>query len=159
MLNSFLRTIGAACIIAGAVLYFTNLQTDDAEIIAENKNLHSELDSLRSLLQETEAELANLQTLTANAEKSADELQNEQEQEGAGDHEDAITKTVLLIEPGTTSKDVANALEQSAIIHDADEFNSYLTEHDLSGKVQIGEYNLDSSMSIETIAKHITTLN
>lgn len=153
MLNNILRTIGAACIIAGAVLYFTNLTTNDTEIIAENKNLQTEIDSLQLLLQKTETELAKLQTVTTKAEKPADE----QEQASTNDHEEEITKTVLLIKSGTTSKDVANQLEQSAIIEDANLFNTYLTENDLSGKVQIGEYHLDSSMSIETIANHITS--
>ena len=154
-MNDFLRTIGAACIIAGVALYFTVPTSKDAEIIAENKKMQTEVESLQSLLQKTEEELVHLQTLTTKAEKSTVELQ--EEQEDIDGSEDAITKTVLLIESGTTSKDVAKKLEQSAIIKDADLFNVYLTENDLSGKIQIGEYKLDSSMSIETIANYITT--
>lgn len=147
--------MGTACIIAGVILYFTNSAGEDPKALAENKKLQTEVDSLQSLLHKTEIELANLQTLSANAKKPAEDLQNEQEDTDS--HEDSITKTVLVIESGTTSKDVANTLEQSAIIKDADQFNAYLTKNNLSGKVQIGEYNLDSSMSIETIANHITS--
>lgn len=158
MLNDLLRTIGGACIIAGAALYFTVSTGEDPELITENNDLKDEITTLQSSLERTEEELANLQSLTADAKKSTDELQQEEKQE-VEDSQDAIIKTVLVIESGTTSKDVANRLAQSAIIEDAELLNAYLTANDLSGKIQIGEYHLDSSMSIRTIAKHITTLN
>lgn len=156
MLKEFLRTIGAACIIAGAVLYFTTNTSDDPKLITENNELKDEIQTLESLLDRTKEELANLQTITTNAEKTADEVEEEQE---VSTSENKVVNTVLLIEPGTTSQDVANQLAQDAIIKNAELLNTYLTDNNLSGKIQIGEYHLDSSMSIKAIAKHITTLN
>lgn len=157
MLNDLLRTVGAACIIAGTALYFTLNMSDESEIFTENEALKEEIISLQSNIERTEEELANLQTLTEQAKKSTDELTEEQQVED--DDEVSVIKTVLVIESGTTSKDVANRLEESAIIEDAELLNAFLTSNDLSGKIQIGEYHLDSSMSIQAIAKHITTLN
>lgn len=155
MLNDLLRTIGAACIIAGAALYFAIPASDDAKVIAENEQLQAEIDSLQSVLAQTEKELANVQSLAVNAEKSADELENEQED--ADNPQEKIAKFVLQIEEGTTSQVVATQLEQAEIIEDAEQFNAYLTDNDLSGKIQIGEYELDASMSIQTIANAITS--
>ena len=152
MLNDLLRTIGGACIIAGTALYFTMNTSEDPEIITENNDLKSEIISLQSSLERTEEELANLQTLTANAQKPTDEIQEDEVEEP----QDSVIKTVLVIESGTTSKDVADRLAKSDIIKNAELLNDYLTSNDLSGKIQIGEYHLDSSMSIQTIAKHIT---
>ena len=132
--------------------------SEDPKIVAENNELKDEIASLQSSLERTEEELANLQNLTIEAKKSTDELQKEDAQE-VENNQESIIKTVLVIESGTTSKDVANRLEQSAIIEDAEQLNAYLMSNELSGKIQIGEYHLDSSMSIRTIAKHITTLN
>ena len=45
------------------------------------------------------------------------------------------------------------ALENAGIIEDAGAFDAYLTNNSLSGKIQIGESLVDSSMDFQTIAK------
>ena len=64
---------------------------------------------------------------------------------------------VLTIEPGTNSTVVAAALESAGIIDDAGAFDAYLTNNNLSGKIQIGDHLVDSTMDFQTLAKSITT--
>lgn len=148
LLKDFLRVIGLACIISGIGLFFITSSADEPQIITVNKELKTEISTLQSLLQKTEAELADLQTATRNAEKPA-------EKEAKEDENQVIAFT-LHIEEGMTSKDVATTLENEQIITDSEEFNMYLTDNHFSGKIQVGEYALDAEMSYEAIAKAIT---
>lgn len=161
LLKDFLRVIGLACIISGIGLFFITSSADEPQIITVNKELKTEISTLQSLLQKTEAELADLQTATRNAEKS---VEKESEKEAVEDTESneieedeaqVITFT-LHIEEGMTSKDVATTLENEKIISDSEEFNRYLTDNRFSNKIQVGEYQLDAEMSHETIANTIT---
>ncbi|MBR7554374.1 endolytic transglycosylase MltG [Allobacillus sp. SKP8-2] len=62
----------------------------------------------------------------------------------------------MEIEQGMNSSDIADSLERNKIINDRKPFIDYLAEHDLSQTIQLGSYEIDSSMSIEEIAKLIT---
>lgn len=97
--------------------------------------------------------MANLQTLTSEANQSSDSQQQEIDE---ASNDSTLVETILHIESGTSSKDVANELANASIIEDPDALNTYLKTYDLAKKIQIGEYRLDSSMSIEKISKLIT---
>ena len=127
---------------------------------ANKDELHEEISILQDTLNRTEEELAKLQLATSAAETSANEDgDSESESEEASNPESSappLIKTLLHIEPGATSADIAYQLERSGIIKHATEFENYLIKNELSGKLQIGEYDLNSSMSVKEIAKMIT---
>lgn len=157
LLKDFLRVIGLACIISGIGLFFITSSADEPQIITVNKELKTEISTLQSLLQKTEAELADLQTATRNAEKPAEKEAKEEPDKSEGkEDENQVIAFTLHIEEGMTSKDVATTLENEQIITDFEEFNMYLTDNHFSGKIQVGEYALDAEMSYEAIAKAIT---
>lgn len=62
----------------------------------------------------------------------------------------------LDIMPGMNTLAVAKELKENKIIEDEDAFHFYLASNDLSKRIQIGTYELNSSMTIEEIAKLIT---
>lgn len=62
----------------------------------------------------------------------------------------------LDIKPGMNTLAVAKELKENKIIEDEDAFHFYLASNDLSKRIQIGTYELNSSMTIEEIAKLIT---
>jgi len=156
MLRDFLRTVGAACIIAGASLYFIDGNTEKLEATPDTSKLTSELQVLQSKLEKTEVELAKLQTATSAAEKPTEDSDTKTEESVNKTSSEQVVKMVLLIETGMNSTDIADALKRSEIIDDAAAFESYLKNSKLSGKIQIGKYDLDSSMTTETIATIIT---
>lgn len=147
-MQNLLRTVGVACIIAGTVLYFTGSSNDNTKDNVAKSELHAEISDLKENLERTKEELANLQIATSAAEET---VNHEEESSSA-----PIIKTILRIESGTTSSSLSYELERSGIIEDTTEFDLYLSTNDLSGKIQIGEYDLDSSMSMSQIAKIIT---
>lgn len=156
MWRDFLRILGTSCILSGSILYLTSSPSPESDPQAANTALKHEIAALETKLQKTEAELANLQTLSSEANQPDDNRQVQQS-EDVNPKQDSIISTILHIEAGTTSKDVAKELANASIIKDAEELNVYLKAHNLAKKIQIGEYKLDSSMSIETIANKITT--
>lgn len=147
-MQSLLRTVGVACIIAGTVLYFTGSPNDNTKENVAKSELQAEISDLKENLERTKEELANLQIATSAAEETVNH------EEESSSH--SIIKTILRIESGTTSSSLSYELERSGIIKDTTEFDLYLSSNDLSGKIQIGEYDLDSTMSMSEIAKTIT---
>lgn len=170
MLRDILRTLGAGCIIAGAIIYFTdggNSKADSTKDhnVETNEKLKTELQHLQSQLAETKDELARIQlaSSTSNSPKEGTVNQNkgepdvEEEPEKSSVSTELLIKTVLIIESGANSGSVANSLTRSGILNDSAEFETYLEKNGLSGRIQIGEYDLDSSMDMKMIANIITT--
>lgn len=150
MIRDILRTLGAACILAGTFLYFIQPDKVSDTSKATTEQLQSELDALQTKLEATQKELAHLQTASSVEQKN--ELNEEEKVEV-----DPTKKSTFTIPPGTDSATVARSLVDQGIINDTASFEIYLATNGLTGKIQIGEYDLDSTMTIEAIAKTITT--
>lgn len=154
MLRDFLRTIGSACIIAGAFLFLIDSNNEGLKEETDTSKLKSELQVLQTKLDRTEEELAHLQTATSVAGGENTELENTDEE--TENPTESIMKMVLIIEPGMNSTIVTDALERAGIIDDPTKFEAYLQKNNLAGKIQIGKYDLDSAMTHKTIAAIIT---
>ncbi|MEK5038850.1 hypothetical protein [Sporosarcina sp. FSL K6-3457] len=141
--------MGIGCILAGGILYFTN---NREEVVSpEVQQLQDEVIELQSELAKTKEELAIAQT-SSSTERDVQKVEVEEKIE-----EDS-NEPNLIIERGANSTFVTTSLESLGIIQDAAAFDAYLIDNGLSGKIQIGEYYLDSSMDYQTIAKKITTV-
>lgn len=160
MMRDILRGVGIGCILAGGILYYTNIDNDDAASDAEQYK--SQLDELQIELDKVKKELAVAQTLTSSkTEKSAGKNSNASEgkKETKPDSESTskpITKIILTIEAGSTSATVADKLERAGIIGSANELEQYLIDNGLAGRIQIGVHEVDTTMDLGTIAGIIT---
>ena len=67
-----------------------------------------------------------------------------------------IYSTVLNIQSGMTTKNIADKLLASHIIKDKDPFYNFMNKNKLEKYVQLGKYKVTSKMSIAEIAKMIT---
>lgn len=154
MLRDFLRTIGTACIIAGIALYFLGPSTDNTKDNG-NSSVHDvEMQTLQDTLKRTKEELATLQMASlATEQPPRDDTNNDVEEDSSSP---GIVKVLFLIEADTEPDSISYELEQSGIIDDANAFEDYLAANNLSKKIKIGEYKLDSSMTHNNIAKIIT---
>ena len=156
MLRDFLRTFGAACIIAGAFLFYIEVNSGRSADASDSGKLKAELQALQSKLDITEEELANLQIATSAAGNSVGNVDTELDDAEKETSSKQNMEMVLTIEQGMNSTTVVDTLVSSEIIDDPKTFAAYLQKNDLARKIQIGEYELDSSMAIETIAAIIT---
>ncbi|MEW9500425.1 hypothetical protein [Jeotgalibacillus marinus] len=91
---------------------------------------------------------------------SIDQWENNSAQQvsGVADHTETeiMTRFILVIEPGMTSPEISEQLVQKDIITDANALNNYLADQGLTNNIQTGEYDLNSTQSIEEIAALIT---
>ncbi|WP_438298457.1 hypothetical protein [Sporosarcina sp. FA15] len=161
MIREILRAVGIGCILAAGILYFTI----DSKVPSDNdtQQLQANVEKLQSELAKTKELLATAQTTSSvkeNVPKTDAEKAVSKEDDAAKStpSSDAIVKTILTIENGSNSTVVSATLEELGIIENAAIFESYLEEYNLTGKIQIGEHQVDSSMNFKTIAKEITTV-
>lgn len=62
----------------------------------------------------------------------------------------------LSIEVGMTSSEISEKLADAGIILNKVDMDNYLSDQGLAGRVQVGNYELNSSMSLKQIAETIT---
>ncbi|MDG5470810.1 hypothetical protein P6709_03550 [Jeotgalibacillus sp. ET6] len=84
------------------------------------------------------------------------ELSKSKEASGESNAPPATTRFILTIEPGMTSPEISQELEEFDIIEDASKLDEYLNNQELTENIQIGKYDVNSSLSIEEIADLIT---
>lgn len=161
MMKEILRATGIGCILAGGIIHFTTPSVSPSS----TQNEQMQLEELQTELERVKKELAIAQTITSSEKvtppsnpvsseaKDEDEAKTEGKQQNAPE---SITKIILTIEPGSNSKTVADKLERAGVIGSAKSLESYLIENGLSGLIQIGEYEVDTTMDLKTIASIIT---
>lgn len=82
-----------------------------------------------------------------------DSVSGEQETEV---EEDARNEMILTVSSGMTPIEISEELESKGIIKNASDFNSYLVKSGRADKIQIGDYQLHSEMTLEEISTLLT---
>ncbi|GGA32115.1 endolytic transglycosylase MltG [Psychrobacillus lasiicapitis] len=107
-------------------------------------------------LKNVKNQLAQLQLDLDNAQQEQTASETEKKVETADTASNEATNSVLHIQSGMTSRDISTSLEQAGIIQNKQDFEDYLIAQDLSSKIQIGQFELNSTMTIKQIAEIIT---
>ncbi|GKV68079.1 hypothetical protein NCCP2716_05770 [Sporosarcina sp. NCCP-2716] len=158
-MRQLIQLFGAVCLTAGAVLFFT--QPAGPAGADQVKALHEENRLLKDQLKTAKTALADAQKATY-SENAQDAGKTGQTDGGKDADEKAepetVTKMILTLSRGDTSKDASDSLERSGIIKSSSEFERYLNDQGLSGKIQIGQHEVDSSMDFGRLAKELTTV-
>ncbi|MGN7387836.1 hypothetical protein [Sporosarcina sp. SAFN-015] len=158
MIKDILRGAGIGCIIAGGIIYFTSTDIEQAD----PEKYKIQLDELQAELDKVKQELAVAQTLSSPKSGSTDSQDSNNGKEKTESNPNGetnskpITKVILTIEAGSTSKSVAHNLEQAGIIDNAKELEQYLINNGLAGRIQIGVHEVDTTMDLDMIARIIT---
>lgn len=108
-----------------------------------------ELTALQNELVTTKEQLAQIQMDLEEASKEPEESEKIEEVS-------TVTNTVLMIRANMTSTDISSTLEQAGVIKNRRDLDNYLIDNKLSKRIQIGTYNLNSSMTLAEIADVIT---
>ena len=158
MIRDSLRIIGATCILAGGILYFTTdsespINSEAAQLQVTVKKLQSELSKTKEALGIAQTASAVKESATETTDEKADKKEN-----NVTDSNTPTTTTILTIKPGSNSAVVSATLESLGIIEHAALFDTFLNDNSLTGRIQIGEHKVDSSMDFQTIANEITTI-
>lgn len=130
---------------------------NDKEITSTSAISQQSYDEAQQELTQVKQQLAALQLDLQNAQKkqaTTPVVQKEEKPEKSA--ADGTRNMVLIIQSGMNSNDVGSLLEQSGVIQNRLDFEDYLQAQDLSSRLQIGEYELHSAMTIKQIAEIIT---
>jgi vacuolar-type H+-ATPase subunit I/STV1 len=106
----------------------------------------------------TEEEARNQLEKIGNLEEQIDTLTEDSvsvEQETEVE-EDARNEITLTVSSGMTPIEIGDELESKRIIKNASDFNSYLVKSGRADKIQIGDYQLHSEMTLEEISTLLT---
>lgn len=100
-------------------------------------------------------------TKTASSEKQTkedDEKEKSDDKDEEKDKKDKDKKKTytIHIKTGMASSEISDKLEKKDIIKDASKFSKYLKEHDYDQEVQLGKFDVSSSMDKKEIAEAIT---
>lgn len=151
MKKSAIRALGIGLFLAGAVFQIQE-SSFEKEITSTSTTDREKYEKSQEELKILKQQLANLQLDIKNAQ----EQKSPKETEDTTETTSTETKSFLVILPGMTVEKISSTLFRAQIIETEKELQDYIVANNLSGLIQIGEYDLDSSMSIEEIAKIIT---
>lgn len=152
-----LRTLAAGMFISVLIMmmvtYYTSSKSDvpneqASDLVTLTKKEH---DELQAKIKNWEKQFDTL-TFTEDSESKENEDSGTEPEDSSIEQAAVITRFILVIEPGTTSTEISEQLFQNDIITDEKAFNTYLAEHSLTDRIQIGEYDLNSTQSIQEIA-------
>ena len=165
MNNSSIRAFGIAIFLVGALLALADRFDINIGLSTIASSSDKEITELQKKLDAANNEIASLkeqlpEKSTAKPESSDnDPVDNEVDvkEQTKDSNESADTKTMTLqIYNGVTPYVVAQKLEDGGIISNSVEMELLLANAKYSRSLQIGAYEVNSSMSIEEIANLIT---
>lgn len=156
-MKKMIRTLGIGIFLSGAFVFVYGQNTDGAagastspkpgyELVSKD-----ELEELRGELKTAKDELAAVQLSLnqAQSEKTEDKAETKQEEKPGGNF-------LLTVENGANPVTISQDLKKAKIISNERDFINYLEDHDLSSKIQVGQYTITSGMTLSEIADVIT---
>lgn len=164
MNKSSFRAFGIALFLVGALLSVaarfdlniglpTVASTNDKDVEELQKQLEQATKEIASLKAQTTKETVTENTKEENATDATAE--SEHAESSTPDSDDEVTMT-LQIYSGITPYIVAQKLEDGGIITNSVEMELLLANAKYARSLQIGSYEVNSSMTLEEIAKLIT---
>ncbi|MDX1700806.1 MAG: hypothetical protein R3250_09320 [Melioribacteraceae bacterium] len=157
-MNTMIRGIGIGLLMASISFTFLSIAktSSTAHIDSAPKGYEfiksGELKSLKAELTTSKEQLAQIQLDLASISTGKDTKELTDTNKATPKE----IKAVLIIRSGMDSAETSSLLEQMNIIKNRKEFNQYLTDNLLTESIQIGTYELDSSMTNSEIAALIT---
>ncbi len=139
--------LGIGVFLSGAITYVTNTYLEDNEG-AQDKGMLEAYKESQEELKTVKKQLAELQLDLASAQAT--------QQPNAEVTDSSSPSAILNIQPGMTTFDVSIFLEDSGIIQNRKDLEEYIVDKGLSSKLQVGEYELNATMTIKEIVDQIT---
>lgn len=132
----------------------TFLESEEYSVIdkQELEHLYDEIDQLERTVAE------NSQVIVEDENKEDDVAIDDENEVPVADEEEEQEKVeefVLKIESGMHSRNIGEELKKHGIVEDERDFERYVIDKEVDKKIQIGEFELRSDMSIDEIIEVI----
>ncbi|MBM7607107.1 TolA-binding protein [Lysinibacillus composti] len=162
MKRSSLRAFGIACFIIG-LLYALSEQWN-IPFISQEKNTNSikyeeQIAQLEQKLIEANKQITQLKeqsTKKENLQTSAPFTEKDHEIEGSTSTKNGVVYGTLYIYSGLKPADVAQKLKDMGIVSNSVQMELFLAQPEYAKTIQKGQFELNSTMTVEEIAKIIT---
>lgn len=167
MKKSSLRAFGIACFIIGILITFSEksaLPFVSPKITEDEEKYKARIVQLEQQLNEANKQLSLLKQDPQEGQPTEDVISEEKPREEENSL-DTASKTgttdeyvvgTLYIYGGLTPAEVAQKLKDMGIISNSVEMELFLAQREYATSIQKGQFQLNSSMSVEEIAKIIT---
>lgn len=161
MNKSAIRAFGIALFLIGALLALAARFDLNIGLPTKASTNSEHVEELQKKLEQANKEIALLKEQAKQAPKENNQKTDAPEIKAKDNHKKADTPTnattmTLQIYSGITPYIVAQKLEDGGIIENSVEMELLLANPKYSRSLQIGSYDVNSSMSLEEIAKLIT---
>ncbi|HWL22909.1 MAG TPA: hypothetical protein VNR38_04040 [Ureibacillus sp.] len=164
MIKSSIRAFGIACFLIGASLLLIDKFGHANTVSINEKEYEQKIAALEQQLKVANEELSKLQTNPSNetieeSTNSRDDVTISTEEKTQPTEEDSskdVVKATLHIYSGLTAYDIGKKLEDFGIVQNGLEMELFLAKPEYAKYIQIGQFDLNSSMTIEEIANIIT---
>lgn len=160
-----LRGIGMGLFLAGAT--FTMIQQFDEPISQEKASTYEkQITDLEQQLAKAQEQLTNIETPStiANTPEGEKETTNNTEKQQVTEQidnteqlsEENVVHGTILIYEGVTPYDIGKQAEDAGIIENGRELELYLSKPEYARFLQIGQFDLHATMTLEQMAKTLT---
>ncbi|WP_342472602.1 hypothetical protein MHH70_03885 [Metasolibacillus sp. FSL H7-0170] len=164
-MKTFLRGFGIALFLVGALLVvgkqlqlpmLSNTTTND-----DKKEQAAHIQKLEQQLANANAQITELQQTIAAQEQAEKEVNNStaKKNDVANEEEDKVDSIVsgtVYIYEGVSIYDIGKQVEDLGILTNGRELELFLSKREYSRSIQKGQFELNSSMTIEQMARILT---
>lgn len=162
MNRSSIRAFGIACFLIGATMLIVDKFGNEESDTANQFKYEQKISQLEQQLEKANEQITNLEQtkIPDNTNKGASTSDQVEQTETETDPQQTDTddqvKATLHIYSGLTAYDIGKKLEDLGIVKNGLEMELYLAKPEYAKTIQIGQFELNSSMTIEEIANIIT---
>lgn len=104
---------------------------------------------------EAATEVTTEATTEATTEEKTTEATTEKSKEETTEKPGSKTKVKITVKGGMGSEDIAKLLADAGLVKSASDFDSFLCKNGYDSKLEVGTFELDSTMSYDEMAKEL----
>lgn len=155
-MNKTIRNIGIGLFLAGAAFQIEEI-VEKEEITSTSTITEDDYEQAQQELTEVKKQLAELQLdLNTAQQDQTNATDKVVETETTAEQTPTVASMTLSVEVGMASSEISAQLAEAGIILNKVDMDNYLSDQGLAERIQIGNYELNSSMSLKQIAETIT---
>lgn len=154
-MNKTIRNIGIGLFLAGAAFQIEEI-VEKEEITSTSTITEDDYEQAQQELTEVKKQLAELQLDLNTAQQDQINATDKVVETATTELTPTVASMTLSVEVGMASSEISAQLAEAGIILNKVDMDNYLSDQGLAERIQIGNYELNSSMSLKQIAETIT---
>lgn len=154
-MNKTIRNIGIGLFLAGAAFQIEEI-VEKEEITSTSTITEEDYEQAQQELTEVKKQLAELQLDLNTAQQDQTNATDKVVETATTEQTPTVASMTLSVEVGMASSEISAQLAEAGIILNKVDMDNYLSDQGLAERIQIGNYELNSSMSLKQIAETIT---